>query len=66
MLNRWAEKGYYASWCDSCGGTTLHCPECKVNACSGVEGCPTCVVTMSMDGIFWDEIKPIEDALVSL
>jgi hypothetical protein len=66
VMDKYAKLGYFASWCGSCGGTTLHCPECQTHCCSGIEGCPTCKVVSQIDKKFWAEIKPIEDAMCNL
>jgi hypothetical protein len=63
VMDKYAKLGYFASWCDNCGGTTLHCPECQTNTCSGVAGCPTCKVVAEVDRKFWAEISPIEDVM---
>ncbi|MGI9554887.1 MAG: hypothetical protein ACR2M6_02830 [Vampirovibrionia bacterium] len=66
VMDKYARRGYFASWCDSCGGTTLHCPECQTHCCSGSEGCPTCKVVSQEDKKFWKEISPIENAMCDL
>ncbi len=63
VMDKYAKMGYFASWCDNCGATTLHCPECQTNTCSGVQGCPTCKVIRKVDSKFWEEIGPIEDIM---